>query len=163
MRSNSTKPCRTSMWWNSLIILKTKKTSTYSWSSAVGRWDYRAVCILCAWVFLRLYGSTRLYQFYSFILLWPVLMYRALSQTPTCMTAASNFMCVFVHVKQWCTAPLTDAGLTVHSLFCFCSPWPTFGKQDTHSQNQKFGITSDRSYPASSTSTAEESCTEISN
>lgn len=39
MRSSSTKPCRTSMWWNSHITLKTKKTSTYSSSSAVGRWE----------------------------------------------------------------------------------------------------------------------------
>lgn len=61
MRSNSTKPCRTSTWLNSLIILKTKKTSTSSWSSAVGRWDD-----------LRLYSSLRLSQFYSYILPWPV-------------------------------------------------------------------------------------------
>ena len=39
MRSSSTKPCRTSMWWNSHITLRTKKTSTYSSSSAVGRWE----------------------------------------------------------------------------------------------------------------------------
>lgn len=41
MRSSCTKPCHTSMWWNSLIISKTKKTSIFSSSSAVGRWDMR--------------------------------------------------------------------------------------------------------------------------
>lgn len=38
MRSSSTKPCHRSMWWNSRITLKTRRTSTYFLSSAVGRW-----------------------------------------------------------------------------------------------------------------------------
>lgn len=39
MRSSCTKPCPTSMWWNSRITSKTMRTSTYSLSCAVGRWD----------------------------------------------------------------------------------------------------------------------------
>lgn len=64
--------------------------------------------------------------------------------------AASNvFPCVCV------TRQLTP--------YCLCSPWLTFGKRGTRSRNQKSDITSDRSSPASSTSTAEASCTETSN
>lgn len=43
-----------------------------------------------------------------------------------------------------------------------CSRWHTFGRRDTRSRSQKCDITSDTSYPASSTSTAEGSCTETS-
>lgn len=157
------------MWWNSLIISKTKKTSTYSSSSAVGRWDHRnlwnslCMCFVSAytaWLVL-LHSGTIETTHINLFNVSSLVITDAESQTPTWITAASNFVCV--RAQQCCTVPLMDPGLTVHSLLCLCSPWHTFGKHDTRSWNQKFDITSDRSYPASSTSTAEESCTEISN
>lgn len=93
MRSNSTKPCRTSMWLNSLIILKTKKTSTYSWSSAVGRWDYRNP------VRTGFLKATQQLTTIPILLVYFAMTcstYRVLSQTLTCTTTVSNFMCVRV-------------------------------------------------------------------
>lgn len=71
-----------------------------------------------------------------------------------------SLFCLQQHQMFACTCVCVTRQL---ARYCLCSPWPTFGKQGTHSRNQKSDITSDRSSPASSTSTAEASCTETSN